>query len=255
VEGDHVEWIPNGVDTGLFDRRDLTHDERLARWRHWLVDEPKGWDETGKPGSIRYSEEDIAPLADPDAPALLFVGRFLDFKRVPLLVRAYAAARESFDRRAPLVIWGGFPGEWEGEHPHSVASSLGVDDVFFVGWRGHTDLARGLPCCDVMVAPSQNEPFGQVFLEAMACGVPVIATRSGGPLSFVNTERGAPNGWMVGVDDENELAAAMVEAVNDAGARRERSENAYAQIRAGYSWKGLASRFTAIYERVSPRAP
>ena len=53
---------------------------------------------------------------------LLFVGRFLDFKRVPLLVRAYAAARERFERRAPLVIWGGFPGEWEGEHPHTVAS-------------------------------------------------------------------------------------------------------------------------------------
>lgn len=251
AEGDRVEWIPNGVDTGLFDRRELSHEERFARWRRWLVEEPKGWDETGSPGSIRYSEEDIAPLADPHAPVLLFVGRFLGFKRVPLLVRAYAAARERFDRRAPLVIWGGFPGEWEGEHPHSVVSSLGVDDVFFVGWRGHADLARGLPCCDVMVAPSQNEPFGQVFLEAMACGVPVIATRSGGPLSFVNTEPGAPNGWLVGVDDESELAAAMVEAVNDAGARRTRSENAYTQIRAGYSWKGLASRFTEVYERVS----
>jgi len=252
VEGDRVEWIPNGVDTGLFDRHELSHGERLAIWRRWLVDEPRGWDETGTPGSIRYSQEDIASLADPDAPVLLFVGRFLDFKRVPLLVRAYAAARESFTRPAPLVIWGGFPGEWEGEHPHAVVSSLGVDDVFFVGWRGHEDLARGLSCCDVMVAPSQNEPFGQVFLEAMACGLPVIATRSGGPLSFVNTEQGAPNGWMVGVDDESELAAAMVEAVNDAGARRVRSENAYAQIRSGYSWKGLVSRFTEVYERASP---
>lgn len=166
VESDRVEWIPNGVDIGLFDRREISQEECTARWRHWLVEEPKGWNETGRPGSIRYSEQDIALLADPDAPVLLFVGRFLDFKRVPLLLRAYAAARENFDRRSPLVIWGGFPGEWEGEHPHSLASSLGVDDVFFVGWRDHTDLARGLPCCDVMVAPSQNEPFGQVYLEA-----------------------------------------------------------------------------------------
>jgi len=254
VEGDRVELIPNGVDTGLFDRRVLSDGERLTLWRRWLVDEPRGWDETGRPGSIRYTEEDIAPLVDPHAPLLMFVGRFLDVKRVPLLVRAYAAARERFARRAPLVIWGGFPGEWEGEHPHSVVSSLGVDDVFFVGWRGHADLARGLSCCDVMVAPSKNEPFGLVFLEAMACGVPVIATRSGGPLSFVNTEHGAPNGWMVGVDDERELAVAMVEAVNDAGARRTRSENAYRQIRSGYAWKVLASRFAEVYERAS-RAP
>ena len=249
VQGDRVDLIPNGVDTGLFDRRVLSHAERLTLWRRWLVDEPRGWDETGRPGSIRYSQEQIAPLADPHAPVLLFVGRFLDFKRVPLLVRAYAAARERFARPTPLVIWGGFPGEWEGEHPYSVVSSLGVDDVFFVGWRGHADLARGLSCCDVMVAPSRNEPFGLVFLEAMACGVPVIATRSGGPLSFVNSRQGAPNGWMVGVDDERELAAAMVEAVNDAGARHVRSENAYTQIRSSYSWKGLASRFTEVYER------
>ena len=54
---------------------------------------------------------------------LLFVGRFTEVKRIPLLIRAYARARERFERRAPLVIWGGFPGEWEGEHPHTVASS------------------------------------------------------------------------------------------------------------------------------------
>ena len=125
--------------------------------------------------------------------------------------------------------------------------------MFFAGWRGHGDLARGLPCCDVMVAPSKDEPFGQVYLEAMACGVPVIATRGGGPLSFVNTEPGAPNGWMVGVDDEGELADAIVEAVNDSAARLERSENAYEQIRASYSWSGLASRFTAVYEEVGSR--
>lgn len=251
-----AEWIPNGVDTNLFDREQLDHDARLERWREWLVEDPRGWDESGEPGSVRYSEQDIEALADPGAPVLLFVGRFLDFKRVPMLVRAYAAARERFDRRAPLVIWGGFPGEWEGEHPHTVASWLRVPDVFFAGWRGHADLARGLPCCDVMVAPSQNEPFGQVFLEAMACGVPVIATRSGGPLSFVNTEQGAPNGWMVDVDDQAQLADAMVEAVNDSAARRERSDNAYEQIRANFSWRGLASRFTAVYEQaLSSRAP
>ena len=254
VESDRVTCIPNGVDTVLFDRCVIPDEERAARWRRWLVTEPRGWDETGVPGSVRYDERDIAALVDPAATVLLFVGRFLDFKRVPLLVRAYAAARDRFDRPAPLVIWGGFPGEWEGEHPHTVASALGLRDVFFVGWRGHADLVLGLQCCDVMVAPSKDEPFGQVYLEAMACGVPVIATRSGGPLSFVNTESGAPNGWMVGVDDEDALAAAMVEAVNAPGARHVRSENAYEQIRSQYSWGALAGRFTEVYEQASADA-
>ena len=48
---------------------------------------------------------------------LLFVGRFTEVKQLPMLIRAYARARERFARPAPLVIWGGFPGEWEGEHP------------------------------------------------------------------------------------------------------------------------------------------
>jgi D-inositol-3-phosphate glycosyltransferase len=254
VESDRVTCIPNGVDTDLFDRCTVRAEERAARWRRWLVSEPHGWDETGVPGSVRYAEQDIAALADPAATVLLFVGRFLDFKRVPLLVRAYAAARDRFDRPASLVIWGGFPGEWEGEHPHTVASTLGLRDVFFVGWRGHADLVLGLQCCDVMVAPSKDEPFGQVYLEAMACGVPVIATRSGGPLSFVNTELGAPNGWMIGVDDEDALAAAMVEAVNAPDTRRARSENAYEQIRSEHSWGALAGQFTEVYEQASADA-
>lgn len=250
IEGDRVEWIPNGVDTDLFDRVDLPTKDRIGRWRDWLVDEPQGWDESGEAGSIAYSEADLEPFAPggKQSPVLLFVGRFLDFKRVPLLIRAYADARAEFDRPAPLVIWGGFPGEWEGSHPHTLARELGVPDVFFAGWRGHADLARGLAASDVMVAPSTNEPFGQVFLEAMAAGLPVIATRSGGPLSFVNTEEGAPNGWMVDPDDQAGLAAALVAAVNDSDERARRADNAYEQIRAKYSWTGLTSRFTDLYE-------
>ena len=122
---------------------------------------------------------------------LLFVGRFTEVKQLPMLIRAYARARERFARPAPLVIWGGFPGEWEGEHPFSVARDVGTEGIFFVGWRGHTDLPDGLACADVMVAPSAREGFGQMLVEAMACGLPVIATRSGGPTSFVNTDPGA----------------------------------------------------------------
>ncbi len=253
IDGEHVTWIPNGVDTKLFDRQPIDAAERLARWREWLVTDPRGWDESGEPGSVRATEADLEAFMDPDSgepsPVLLFVGRFLDFKRVPLLVRAYARARSGFERRAPLVIWGGFPGEWEGEHPHTLARRLGVEDVFFAGWRGHTDLARGLPCAEVMVAPSFNEPFGQVFLEAMAAGVPVIATNTGGPLSFVNTEPAAPNGWIIEADDETALADSMVEAVNDTDTRRARSDNAYTQIRAEYAWSFLTERFVAVYEQ------
>jgi glycosyltransferase involved in cell wall biosynthesis len=253
VDPARIEVIHNGVDTDRFDRRPLGPRARLERWRRWLVSEPRGWDESGVPGSIRHTEADLREFTAPGgeaAPVLLFVGRFLGMKRVPLLIRAYARARPRFRTPAPLVIWGGFPGEWEGEHPHAVAVRERAEGVRFVGWRGHDDLPEGLACSDVMVAPSTNEPFGQVYLEAMACGLPVLATRSGGPLSFINTRPERPSGWLVEPDDEAALADALVEAVNDQGARRERGANAYEQIRTEYSWRSLAGRFTALYESV-----
>jgi glycosyltransferase involved in cell wall biosynthesis len=258
IDRDRIEWIPNGVDVERFERRVLTTEQRLKRWRRWLVEDPHGWDESGEPGTIRYTDGDLERFVDPGSgeplPVLLFVGRFLEMKRVPLLVRAYARARERLTVPAPLVIWGGFPKEVEGEHPFAVAREVGAEGIFFVGWRGHDELPEGLTCSDVFVAPSLNEPFGQVYLEAMACGLPVIATRSGGPLSFVNTEQGWPNGWFTAPDDVESLADAIVEAINDADARRERAANAYRQIRAEYSWYHLAERFIDVYERAIEEA-
>ncbi len=252
VDSDLVTVIPNGVDTDLFDRRPLDLRARLAHWRRWLVEDPRGWDESARPGSIRYVESDLGAFVDgtTHAPVLLFVGRFLAFKRVGLLVRAYGRARRESGVRAPLVIWGGSPGEWEGEHPHTVARDEGVEGVFFVGWRGHDELPTGLACSDVLVAPSVNEPFGQVYLEAMACGRPVVATTTGGPLSFVNVHPGEPNGWLVAPDDESALAGVIAEAAGSPGEVRSRGASAYEQIRATYSWRSLARRFISVYEDV-----
>jgi glycosyltransferase involved in cell wall biosynthesis len=133
-----------------------------------------------------------------------------------------------------------------------VARHLGVDDaVLFVGWRGHDELPEGLVCADALVAPSVNEPFGQVFLEAMACGLPVVTTATGGPLSFVNTEPRRPNGWLVPPDDETALADALVEVVVDPAERRARGRNAADQVRQRYSWRALAGRFATCYEELT----
>jgi D-inositol-3-phosphate glycosyltransferase len=155
---------------------------------------------------------------------------------------------------APLVIWGGAPGEWEGEHPHTLARQLGVEGVFFAGWRGHEDLPLGLSCSDCFVAPSTNEPFGLVYLEAMSCGLPVIGTRSGGPPSFVDVVPGEPDGWLVPPDDQDALAEALVQAIDAPDARRRRGQNAARHVRESYSWEGIAERFTQLYGRIIERS-
>ncbi|HEV2724275.1 MAG TPA: glycosyltransferase family 4 protein, partial [Thermoleophilaceae bacterium] len=121
-------------------------------------------------------------------------------------------------------------------------------DVFFLGWRDHDELPGGLACTDVMVMPSVDESFGQVFLEAMACGVPVIAARAGGPPSFINTEPGRPNGWLVEPDDLEDLAGALIEAVNDPAARLERARNGYESTRREFSWETIAGKVASVYD-------
>jgi glycosyltransferase involved in cell wall biosynthesis len=208
LDDETVYSIPNGVDIDHFIPHRPSPDERRGHWLRWLVSDPQGWDEaTSTPGSIRYTEADVVnAFYDSESgeplPVLMYVGRFLAFKRVPLLIRAYARARERMTLPAPLVIWGGWPGEWEGEHPHTVVTREGIKGVFFDGWRDHDQLPLGLSCADCFVAPSTDEPFGLVYLEAMACQLPVIGTLSGGPPSFINVTPDEPDGWLVAPDDE-----------------------------------------------------
>jgi D-inositol-3-phosphate glycosyltransferase len=178
---------------------------------------------------------------------LLFVGRFLGFKRVPELIRAFARARDRFTKPGALVVWGGHPGEWENEHPVTVAEEVGADGIFFAGWRGHEDLPEGLAACDALVVPSVADPYPQVPLEAMAVGLPVIACRSGGLISMVNLDPAVPTGWFVPPDDADALTEVLVTAVNDPAEVRSRGANALAHAQANLSWDGLVSRFEAVY--------
>ena len=254
-----VHSIPNGVDVDHFSAKIRNLADRRANWLHWFVNDPRGWDEaTGTPGSIRYTEAEVveafydAETGRPQ-PVLMYVGRFLAFKRVPLLVRAYARARTRMALPAPLVIWGGWPGEWEDEHPHTIVTNENIAGVFFDGWRDHDQLPVGLSCADCFVAPSTDEPFGLVYLEAMACELPVIGTLSGGPPSFINVTPGEPDGWLVPPDDERALADAMVTAIGDETERRRRGQNAGRHARDHYSWRDVARRVTDLYDQHVPR--
>ena len=246
VDPARVVQAPNGFDPELFDRRPLRGEKRVGLWRSWLVEEPRGWDESGEPGSVSYRESDLEAFAD-DSPVLLFVGRYTAVKRIPLLIRAYARARERFRRRAPLVLLGGHPGEWEGEHPLQLVRATAAADVFLAGWHGHDDLPLGLNASDVVVLPSVHEQFGQVLVEGMACGLPALAVDAHGPRGIVDP---GETGWLVPPDDEDAMCEALVEAVNDDAGRARMGETAYERSRALYSWPALAEQIARVYDEV-----
>ena len=188
-----IRHLANGFDPLRF--RPLTVD-REAVWQRRLVDAPHGWRPGGSPGSVRYAATDLATLAR--GSVLVYVGRFTEVKRLSMLIEAFAQAAPRLATPTSLVIVGGHPGEWEGEHPADAIDRLGLDNVFLAGWHDHGELPEMLAAADVLVLPSARESFGQVIVEAMACGVPSVAAASPGPARIIDD---GETGWLFDVDD------------------------------------------------------
>jgi glycosyltransferase involved in cell wall biosynthesis len=152
------------------------------------------------------------------------------------------------------LLWGGAPGECEGEHPATTAARLGISDrVFLLGWRGHDELPLGLALTDVMAAPAVGESFGMVYIEAMAAGCPPIATRTGGPADLITSTGPHANGWTVRPDDPLDLTTALHQALADPATRALRSRNAISTA-AHYSWATIADHYLDAYQRALHRA-
>jgi glycosyltransferase involved in cell wall biosynthesis len=244
VDRERFVVVPNGFDPERFVRRHIAH---RALWRRHLVEEPQGWAPGEPPGSVRYTEAALEAFgsARAESPVLLYVGRFTEVKRIGLLIEAYARARPGFATRAPLVLVGGFPGEWEGEHPFDAIRRTGAEDVFLAGWHGHDELPSLLAASDVVVLPSVREQFGQVLVEGMACARPPIAVDAFGPAEII---RHGETGWLVEPDDPVSLANALVEAVNRPLERRRRGRAAAQDARARFSWPALAGEVATVYD-------
>src|SRR3954451_11230084 len=235
---------PNGFDPAVFAPRSV---DRAEVWRRELVERTRGWRPGGGEGSGAYAREDVALLPHP--PLLLSVGRCTAVKRLPLLVRAFAAMQAAPGATtASLVLVGGHPGEWEGQHPLDAISEARAPRVFLAGWHDHEELPELFAAADVVVLASVAEQFGLVLVEGMACGLPAIAVDRFGPSEIVEPGR---TGWLVAPDDEAGLAAALAETSADPGERRSRGAAAREAALARWSWPALGQRVAAVLERAA----
>jgi glycosyltransferase involved in cell wall biosynthesis len=239
LDPERFTCAPNGFDP-TFAPGAPSPRERRAHWRRHLVERPQGWRPGEPAGSVAYSEADLDAL---DGTVLVYVGRFTEVKRLPLLIEAFAQARRRFHEPVALVLLGGHPEEWEGEHPIEAIERVGCPGVFLAGWHSHADLPDFLRASDLLVHASVHEQFGQVLVEAMACELPVIAVDRGGPAAIVDDPE---TGWLVPPDDREALAAAIVAAVEDPEDRRLRGQRARGEVVGLYAWEQIGRDLTAV---------
>ncbi len=130
------------------------------------------------------------------------VGGLIVRKRMDMIIKAFVKAFNN-NEKVTLTIFGEGPERKKIED--LISRCKASDRVTLMGMQSRKDISKYLKKCNCFVLASQAETFGVVYIEALASGLPVIASRCGGPESFINEE----NGVFVSVDDVDGLEKAM----------------------------------------------
>ncbi len=181
----------------------------------------------------------ISPIKKDNIFRFVSVGGLIVRKRMDLTIEAFGNAFKD-NERVTLTIFGEGPERASLENlirKHNVS-----DKVRLMGLQSREDISKYLKESDCFVLASQAETFGVVYIEALASGIPVIATKCGGPEGFVNDR----NGIIIPVDDIDALVEAMKYMYYNANSynRELISEEARKQ----FSPSAIANRLTDLYK-------
>lgn len=187
------------------------------------------------------------PRIGHDRVRVVSCGNLIERKQFDRLIRAFHRAFEGRED-VELQIAGEGP---DRERLQGLIDGLGIGDrVTLLGSRTRPELAALYRASDVFALLSTHETFGVVWAEAMAAGLPVLATHSGGPEDFVSDDTGlfvAPN----------QPGRPQVEAAADALARLVQTRDQYdpqvirAVVSVHFSPQAIAAKLGAIYDRLS----
>lgn len=177
---------------------------------------------------------------------VLFAGRIIPRKGVPVLLKAIKLAQKTANRPIQAIIAGGSPRPGYSKRMRSLARKLRVN-ARFLGTVPHRRIHHVFRKADVFVCPSQkHEAFGLVNVEAMASGVPVIASSNGGIKEIVRNNR---NGILVqSYRQPQSFATAIAKLAGNSALRLRMARAARQDSLRQFSWQATASRLGRIYK-------
>jgi glycosyltransferase involved in cell wall biosynthesis len=206
--------------------------------------------EVVRPG-LDLQEIDATPAPSSDKwqldgrPVLLFVGRLSQEKGIDTLLHA----APDILRRVPESVFV-LAGPDFGERAHLAAyvRTYGLDEqVVFAGELSRQELLGLYKRASVLVLPTRYEAFGIVLIEAMACGIPVLASRVAAVPEVVDD---GETGMLFTVDDARDLAVGATALLRDDGLRRQMGAHGRALVEREFTLNRQLTRLEDIYESV-----
>ena len=193
---------------------------------------------------------------------ILFVGKIDKVKGVEYLVKAADIIVNDFGYRDTLFLLVGPFEEGVGDiekiargellfsaYPRKIlrmiADSRLKDNVKLTGFVSFDDLRRLYAACDIFVLTSLAETFGHVIGEAMACGKPVVASKTGGALMQV---KDGWNGFLVELANERELAEKIKYLIDNPDEAKSMGQNGRKFVEEEFTWKRTAERLLQVFE-------
>ena len=226
VTGKIIEIVENGVD--------------LSVWK------PKG-NNTLESANLTTRVESTQPVR------FVFVGRLVSWKAVDLLLRAFKYLSTQMPGSLEIIGDGEERSDLETLAQELQLNSDNKTLVNFTGFLTQSDCAQRLQSADVMVLPSLYECGGAVILEAMTMGIPVIATKWGGPVDYLDESCGilvepkTPDLFVLN------LANAMVTLAESPDLRHRMGRAGYQRILDRFNWEVKVDTMLDIYREAIAR--
>jgi glycosyltransferase involved in cell wall biosynthesis len=181
-----------------------------------------------------------------DETAVGITAQFAPEKDHATLLRAWARV-EAEAPGARLFLVGRGDGEAE---LRRLSAALGLSRVVFTGWRD--DIPRVLAGLDAFVMTSTREGLGSSVMDAMACGLPVVATRAGGLPELVTD---GEDGLLVPPGDPGALAPALLRIAREPGLARRLGAAARLRAESLFSVERMTAEYVAFYRRALGEEP
>jgi glycosyltransferase involved in cell wall biosynthesis len=197
------------------------------------------------PNGIDLDEFSPADPAPTGPFRLVCVSRLISRKAIDVLITAFAIVYSRFPD-AELVIVG--DGVLDSQL-RDLAARFGLAGAIrFEGCQPHEKIAGFYRSAHMFVLPSRHEGMSNAMLEAMACGLPVVVTNTGGTAELVKD-----NGIIVPTDDPGQLATAMLTLLDDENRRRD-AGRASRTIARKFGWQSCAHQYIETYREAVDRA-